>query len=324
MTKMPGQNISFNMKKILKKTKEHFRNMARVFGLHGPLAVFGIYLSKVPYAEKVVRHVFGGMKVKTTILGSTMYLDVFDRGLHRRLLMRGIREEEHVEQIKSGVRSGMTGIELGANIGYFGLLEARLVGETGMIYCIEPAPDNMSLLLKHTRVNHLQDRTKTFQYLIGDHDGPEKLYLSEFSNVHSLSSKINDRGFVEVPMVTMDTFMDQNGLSPEDVDFIRMDIEGYEVKAFEGMKKLFTSSSPLMLFMEFHPMYYGEWGWSLEKLLRSLYDQGFRIREIAKHREYDEHGKLRPVILKNPSLEEVLASSVFNGNEGSQAFLEKA
>ncbi len=312
------------MQRLLRKIKHHGEEMRQVFRLNGWRAVLGIYVSKIPFAEKVVTRLFGKIRIKTTILGSTMYLDIFDRGLHRRLLLKGIREEEHVNQIRNNVRPGMKGIELGANVGYFGLLEARIVGEKGMIYCIEPAPDNIKLLLKNIRANGLGERMEVFQRLIGDHNGIEKLHLSEFANVHSLSAKQGTRGFVEVPMVTMDTFLEENNLKPVDIDFIRMDIEGYEVMAFQGMEKLFAAGTPLKIFMEFHPMYYAEWGWTLEGLLRYLYERGFKIREIAKHREYDDHGKLRPAILRNPTLEEVLASPVFNRDEGSQAFLERS
>jgi FkbM family methyltransferase len=209
-------------------------------------------------------------------------------------------------------------------VGYFALIGAKAVGPSGKVYCIEPAPDNVRLLMKNIAINGYEDRTEVFQYLVGDHNGMEKLYLSEWANVHSLSESRGGRGSVDVPMVTLDSFLENNEIDPSKVDFIRMDIEGYEVMAFQGMKKILESKHPFKIFMEFHPGYYAEWGWTFEKLLRYLYGYGFRIREIAQHRQFDEQGKARPVILRDPSLEEVLASPVFNRHDGSQAFLERA
>ncbi len=289
--------------------KEHFRKMRGILKNHGLKAVILIYLTKIPLFEKLTRFFFGRILIKTKIIGSVMYLDIFDKGLHRKLILKGIREVEHVNQINGNIKPGMIGIELGANIGYFALIEARLVGEKGLIYCIEPEPNNVKLLKKNIAANKLGDRMKVFRYLVGDHNGMEKLYLSEFANVHSLSPSRGKEGFAEVPMVTLDNFIKQNNIPR--VDFIRMDIEGYEAIAFKGMEGWFRSGPNLKIFMEFHPMYYQEWGWTFEKLLRYLELFGFKVREISKGRE----------VLRDPTIEEIL--KMHSDNNGSQAFLEK-
>ncbi len=299
----------------MKKIKEHFRRMQNVAKMHGLKAVFAIYLTKIPIIKDIVKLLFRPLLVKTKILGNVMYLDAGDLGLHRKLLLKGIREPEHTNQIMENVRPGMKGIEIGANVGYFALLAAKQVGQDGFIYCIEPEPRNLGLLLKNIKANGFDDRIKVFQYLVGNHNGREKLYLSEFANVHSLSKNHpkSSKRFIEVPMITLDSFLKENGLKPEDIDFIRMDIEGYEVIAFQGMQELFKSARPLKIFMEFHPSYYPEWGWTFEKLLRYLDSFGFKVKEIAK----------KSLILKEPSIEEILAMQKNTQDDGSQAFLEK-
>jgi len=291
------------MNKILK----HFKSMKGVWKLHGPNVVFLLYLDKIPGFKYLLKDVW----VKTQILGSTMYLKIVDKGLHRKLLLKGIREEEHTRQIQNNVKSDMVGIDLGANVGYFALIEAMRVGHGGRIYCIEPEPGNIKLLNKNIEANNLENIMSVHSFLIGDHDGKEKLYLSEYGNVHSVSSVRNKKGSVDVPMITLDTFMDQNELSSEDIDFLRMDIEGYEVMAFQGMKKLMEAKTPLKIFMEFHPSFYPEWGWTFEKLLKLLESFGFKVVEI-------EQGKN---VLKNPSIEGIL--KMHENNNGSQAYLER-
>lgn len=282
------------------------RSMKHVWKLHGFHVVVLLYLTKVPLIRRLLKNTV----VKTNILGNTMYLNVVDGGLHRRLLLSGIREEEHTKQIQQNIKPGMRGIDLGANVGYFALMEASLVGDSGRVYCIEPEPKNLRLLHKNISANGLGGIMSVSGCLVGDHNSTERLYLSEFGNVHSVSSARNTKGFVEVPMVTLDHFMDQHELRPEDIDFIRMDIEGYEVMAFQGMKKLMESKTPFKIFMEFHPMYYSEWGWTFEKLLIYLESCGFRVKDIAQGRH----------TLQNPSIQEVLQMRY---GEGSQAYLER-
>ena len=188
-------------------------------------------------------------------------------------------EPGHVAQVMSNVALGMHGIEL-VPVGYYALIEARLIGEDGHIYAIEPALGNIALLRKNIEANHFEKRFSISRYLIGDHDGLGKLRISALSNRHSVSDDGKGQS-VEVPMITLDTFMERNHLEPKDVQFLRMDIEGYEVMAFQGMKKLMSSNTPLKIFIEFHPGWYGRWGWTFERFLDYLESFGFRVRSLA-------------------------------------------
>lgn len=307
---------------VYKKIKENLKSMQRVRKLHGMKPAALLYLTKIPLVKNLLRNTL----VETKIFGSTMYLKVSDGGLHRRLLLAGVREKEHTQQIQTYVKPGMVGVDLGANVGYFALMEARLVGPSGKVYCIEPETGNLRLLHKNIQANgDLGQHMEVFQYLIGDHDGMEKLYLSEFGNVHSVSSARNKQGSIDVPMITLDSFMEQNELQPGDVDFIRMDIEGYEVMAFQGMKKILEAKTPFKIFMEFHPMYYQDWGWTFERLLRFLDAYGFKIRELAKVKHTNPDGTIRPhVVMQNPSIDDVLRMQQAAPGEGSQALLERS
>ncbi|KKP77995.1 MAG: FkbM family methyltransferase [Candidatus Moranbacteria bacterium GW2011_GWF2_35_39] len=307
------------MNRFLTRIKKHIKSMRGAMRVSGFGAVFLIYCTKIPLIKKLVKDSL----VKARVLGNTMYLKVSDGGLHRRLILRGIREEEHTRQIRDNIKPEMVGIDLGANVGYFAVMESTLVGPRGKVYCIEPEPSNVRLLMKNIFANNFEDRAEVFQYLIGDHNGSEKLYLSEFGNVHSVSAARNKKGSIEVEMITLDKFLEQNELRPEDVDFLRMDIEGYEVMAFQGMQNLLNSKSPFKIFMEFHPSYYPEWGWTFEKLLNYLESYGFKIVEIVRDRETDKNGKNTRLNMKNPTIKEVMEMQKNTLADGCQALLER-
>lgn len=289
-----------------------------MYRVHGALPVLSFSVSKFYPFRWIFHQLSLRWLIRVTIHGSYMYLDAHDPGISTMLLTEGTREPGHVAQVQGNITSGMTGIDLGANIGYYALMEARLTGPKGKIYAIEPAPSNIDLLKKNIKANGLEDRFSVFQYLVGDHDGVGKLQMSALSNRHSVST--DGRGeFVEVPMITLDTFMEQNKLTPEHISFLRMDIEGYEVMAFQGMKNLMSAKTPLRIFIEFHPGWYGRWGWTFERFLDYLESFDFRVRSISYK------GEDEITTLTDPSREQVLATQFAprSAAGGSHAFLER-
>ena len=83
------------------------------------------------------------------IHGNKMYLDPSDIGLSKELLLSGTREELQTKIIKEMVKKGMVVLEIGANLGYYALIEASIIGKEGKIYAIEPVPRNFEILNKN-------------------------------------------------------------------------------------------------------------------------------------------------------------------------------
>ncbi len=247
-----------------------------------------------------------------------MYLNAYDPGISTMLLTEGTREPGHVAQVRGNITPEMTGIDLGANIGYYALMEAQLIGEEGKIYAIEPAPGNIDLLKRNIKANGFEKRFVISQYLVGDRNEVGKLEISALSNRHSVST--NGLGdFIEVPMITLDSFMERNALAAKDIDFLRMDIEGYEVIAFQGMKQLMTSGTPLKIFIEFHPGWYARWGWTFERFLDYLESFGFKLRSLAFK------GEEGIVTLTDPTRQQVMETQISprTVNGGCHGYLQR-
>jgi len=302
-----------NMIQRIKKAWGRIRTMYRVQGLVPTIRLYSVKIAPIRFFLKLFSR---RLLMPVKIMNNTMYLDLEDPGISSRLLVEGIREIGHLNQIRGNIKPGMRGIDLGANIGYYALIEAELVGKTGRIHAIEPGPDNVELLKKNLKANNADDIFTVSQYLIGDHDGTEKFYLSACSNRHSMSN-VDKVGSIEVPMLTLDSFMEKKGIKPEDIDFLRMDIEGYEVMAFQGMQKILNAKTPFKIFMEFHPRYYAQWGWSFEKLLDFLASHGFKVRGLS----YERGTEIKA--FTDPSREQILATQNTKGSNGSQAYLER-
>src|SRR3989344_4906353 len=76
------------------------------------------------------------------VQGSRMQLHLDDEGISADLALDGVREPMSTKTVKEEVKHGYTVIEIGANIGYYALMESGLVGNRGRIYAIEPSPNN--------------------------------------------------------------------------------------------------------------------------------------------------------------------------------------
>ena len=181
-----------------------------------------------------------------------MSLNIQVPGISKTLAVYGVHEKLETELMRERLRPGMTAIDVGANIGYYALLEASLVGPKGLVYALEPFPRNYDLLVRNIRLNRREDRIRPFWLAAGDAEGRARMYLGPSDNMHCLmeydrTDTFND--FIEVEAVTLDRFLGDK----RPVDFLRMDLEGYECQVLDGMNGILKSVRPDLLF-EVHPV----------------------------------------------------------------------
>lgn len=186
------------------------------------------------------------------ILGSNMLLDLNDQGISLDLLMNGIRETLATEVTKKIIKKGDVIIDIGANIGYYALLESRLAGPTGKVFAIEPVNENIKQLKKNIELNKYSN-IEAFQLAIGDKDKKGFIYLSDRSNWCSMNYleyvKVNKKIKKEVvEVMTLDRFLEDKPFP----DLIRIDVEGYEYEILKGMQNLLKTNRPLKIFLEIH------------------------------------------------------------------------
>lgn len=181
---------------------------------------------------------------RVTINGHVMHLDPVDSlGL-----ARGAYEPDETAVVESVVRPGMRVLDLGANIGYFTLLCARLAGPEGTVMAVEPDPGNFRLLERNVRANNYGDRVRLLQHAASDTPGVMRLYQPLRSAAHhSLAPQGESDPFVEVEVVRVDDLVDGA------IDFMKIDVEGAELGALHGAAALIARSPNLVIMTEFNP-----------------------------------------------------------------------
>ena len=101
-----------------------------------------------------------------------------DRHVSRRLREEGIWEPYETALLMSLLRPGQVFVDVGANIGYFSLIAARLVGDGGAVYAFEPDPLNFRLLQASVASNGLTRRVHAVSAALAAKEGEGLLYLS--------------------------------------------------------------------------------------------------------------------------------------------------
>jgi FkbM family methyltransferase len=255
------------------------------------------------------------------VQGSKMCLAIDDKGVSRDLIIRGMRERMETRMIQKVLSPGMVVIDVGSNIGYYALIEARAVFEKGHVYAIEPEPNNVKLLRQNVELNGYK-HVDVFQAGISDETGIAKMYVSEHSNLHNLLRPLhakNNNSVIEIKVYRLDDFVEENRIDPESVSLIRMDIEGYEVKALTGMIETMRKAKMLKLFIEFHPQYIKNIeGYSLESTMEMLAELGFKIRYATATSRHD--GMLQ---FQNITIQKFIADERVSRDRVFMTFLEK-
>ena len=222
------------------------------------------------------------------IEGHRMYIHNSDPGISRTLrrfkwLRKWHREPAFMDIIDKEASTGIVAFDLGANIGYTTLLLARNVGKDGQVYAVEPSPINFSILKKNIEINKYADRVGLYQLAISSSNGEAQFNLSEASNLHSLVSNSHLRDVINVRTLTVDEFF-KDKLKP---NFIKMDIEGAEVEALQGMRDTLKQRHGVMkILIEVHQMYYSQtrdFGKQLEQLLGAGFAPKYVVSTGAKH-----------------------------------------
>jgi len=271
-------------------------------------------------------------KVVVNIHGSKMILDLADRGICKDLFLYRSREPESTKIFIKELSEGMKVVDIGANIGYYALIESRIVGNQGKVYAIEPEPRNFQLFKNNVELNNYSDCVELFNIAIGDRTGKELFEISDMYNTHRIAkeSDLSDK-CIEVPITTLDEF-----LKDKRVDFVRMDVEGYEYFIVLGMEKTLKKNQPLKLFVEVHPRLIKHYGGDVEDMLKILSNARFRVTYICLWNPSFRNivrpfkGKALPfekvITYKRPLkdlLENEVTKKIIAGTQTYRIFLEK-
>ena len=174
---------------------------------------------------------------------------------------------------------GMVVIDIGAHVGYYTLLAAKLVGPSGKVYAFEPEPGNHDTLLKNIELNKYANISAA-QTALSDRNGKATIYLSGLdTGRHSLYQHgLPEQGNASVETTTLDSFLESENWP--DVGLIKVDVEGAEVAVLDGMVELLDRAPGLKLIIEFNPVLLKSAGVAPASFLGKIRTLGFQMSSI--------------------------------------------
>ncbi len=235
---------------------------------------WGVFLS----ARSRVR----GDTARFNLAGKSVQFDLRDRTVTRALYFFGEYEPRETKALLGLLRPGMTFVDIGANTGYYAVLAAKSVGERGKVIAFEPCPDNVEILRRNVAINKLRNMIvvnaavtasrgdvtlRLCEINAGDHriyDGGD----DDFYNAGMPRKTTTVTGFA------LDGYMRLHGL---EADVIKMDIQGAEHIALQGMKGVLCQNRDVVMMVEYWPHGLRQCGSHPKVFLMEMRRLGFNI-----------------------------------------------
>jgi len=202
-----------------------------------------------------------------------------DRLLNLWLHRFGIMGSGPRAYFQQSIRPGSTVVDVGANQGLYALLFSRLAGDRGHVYAFEPDPDLFEAAKANCQANSAANVT-LFPVAVGSREARlvlRRSLVNAGDNRLAPGPSNASRKPVEVAVMPLDT-----ALGGTEVDFIKIDVQGWEWEVFQGMPRILEQRRSLTIWFEFWPQGLQAAGADAVKLLEFLSGRGFQLHATGE------------------------------------------
>lgn len=156
----------------------------------------------------------------------------------------GSYEPAQVKLFESEIKKGNVFFDIGANVGFYSLLAAEIVGSGGKIFSFEPSLENFNFLKKHIMINGYEN-IFPFQVAVS-----RKIGVSFFDEAFNRAQgKLAEKGKIKINTISIDEWIDSMKLPIPDV--IKIDVEGAEALVLKGAEFTLKKYQPI-IFLSIH------------------------------------------------------------------------
>jgi FkbM family methyltransferase len=184
-----------------------------------------------------------------TFWGERMVV-VFPEPISTAIFRRGYYEEGLSQMVLSHLRPGSVFFDVGAHFGYFTMLAAKIVGESGRVYSFEPSPTNFRILQanakarKNISTNNVAVFSEPTELPFNDYGLEHSAYNTAYApRIEAASGVLPNPNVLSVPAISLDLYIEHAGTKP---DFIKIDAEGAELAILRGLDKSLSRYHPIV------------------------------------------------------------------------------
>lgn len=241
----------------------------RAYNLHPKAFFYEYYCKKSPDTPLMIR-IDGDIKARIwpgDIIGRDLYLG-------------NLFEVNEVRYVKKSLKPGMIFFDIGANMGYYTLIGAKLVGSSGQVHSFEPSPRMFQELRFNVELNNFNN---VYLNNVALGNKPGLALLSRYDRGKEVFGSLSDRafpgktivGYDEVGLETLDDYMVKNSIVR--VDIIKMDVEGAELLVLKGAKSFLKQCAPKIIVFELADIHAAGFGYRCEEVLDLLRSMDYEI-----------------------------------------------
>lgn len=162
-------------------------------------------------------------------------------------IIRTKKYEPHVTKLlRHELRTGEVFLDIGGNIGYYTMLAASIVGESGKVICFEPNPQNLQLIYEGLLTNNFHN-VVVYPYAASD-----RADILKFTTVGSNGGIVTEASQDQKYYLLVQSVRIDEIVSDQTIDFVKIDVEAHEPYVIRGMSKLIQQWRPKII-TEFHP-----------------------------------------------------------------------
>jgi FkbM family methyltransferase len=188
-------------------------------------------------------------------------------------------------------------LDVGAHLGRYTIISSNRVGDEGKVVAIEASPLVFEKLNRNIKLNKLSNTT-TMNYAVYSKKTEIKLYFpsegfknSVYNSV--MSNRSQDIGkFVNVDANTLDNIIRSIDIKEEEVNWIKIDVEGAELEVLKGAHNILSKSKDIAILIEIHNT---DGGKNLYREIMNLLNHYHFKKEYEK---VYEHGERHVIVRK--------------------------
>lgn len=254
------------------KSVSYYKKVRKIFGGKG---LGGLPLIK-NVNEFALSHIHSDF---ANVQGHKMLLDPNDS---LNLSIKEIHEPFETELIKNQINENDIVIDIGAHIGYYTLVMAKLVGKNGKVFAFEPNPLNFGILQKNIESNGYFNVVLDNK-AVSNKNGKTDLYLCEGnSGMHRIHPSEYCKDKIQVDVIKLNDYLSVDIIKK--IRLIKIDAEGTELEVLEGLSEALKNSQ-INIFMEFVPKHIAEHGSKPYEVLKFLDKYNFKIFIINEQKQ---------------------------------------
>lgn len=218
-----------------------------------------------------------------------IYINENNGKVDQDIFLEGVYEPFFLSIIKKHIHPGDVFVDIGGNIGHHSLFASSLVGQQGKVIAFEPINKLFLQFQKSIAINGFEN-IKLYNLGCGDEEKEvEIFFMKDNMGASSIVEQKRSFGSEVIKIIIPDEILKKE---PK-INFIKIDVEGFEYHVLMGLTQVIQNHHPKML-IEYTPSYYAKIDETHSiKIIDFLLESKYKIFDIENNKQINSFSDIR-------------------------------